>query len=229
MKDNIEIELEEYIKNSNESFYVVQIGANDGKMADPIYNKAIRFGWSGVLVEPVKYLYNRLVNNYKNTNTNLQFENSVITTHTGTIDFYQFPMELESNEEFPFWANGMGSILKPFSSLGHNTLKDKNFEMIKQKTPCLTFEDLIKKYNVKNIDLLQTDIEGYDGTLLTSIDFSLIKPKFIRYEDKHIDTALRDGLTEVSSQQVVEYLKTSGYDVGGRSNGFDRVCKLKNI
>ena len=227
MKEEIELELEKYITKSDSSFFVVQIGANDGKMADPIHNQVKSFGWSGVFVEPVKYIFDRLQKNYEGFGTNLKFENSAVTSHTGEIDFYQFPPELESNDEFPYWASGMGSVLKPFGSPGHNTLKNKNFKMIKQKTPCITFSDLVLKYNISKIDLLQIDVEGYDGTLLMSIDFNKIKPKFIRYEDKHIDTVLRDNLTNVSSKDVVEYLQSVGYEVGNRTNGFDRICRLR--
>ena len=227
MKDEIEKDLDDYISKSDDNFFVLQIGANDGKMADPIYNKVKSYNWKGVLVEPVKYLFERLKLNYANYESNLKFENSVVTTHTGEVDFYQFPEEFENNSDFPYWASGVGSVLKPFNSPGHTTLKNKNFKMIKKKTPCITFSDLISKYNITKIDLLQIDVEGYDGTLLRSIDFNLIKPKYIRYEDKHIDTAHRGGLTKISSSEVVEYLNSNGYLVGKRTNGFDRVCKLK--
>ena len=227
MRDKVESELDLYIKKSDSNFFVLQIGANDGKMADPIYSKVISHRWKGVMVEPVKHLFDRLRKNYEGHNLDIKFENSVVTTYTGEIDFYQFPESYESNKDFPYWANGVGSVLQPFNSPGHNNLKSKNFKMLKKKTPCIKFSDLIRKYDITNIDLLQIDIEGYDGTLLRSIDFDLIKPKFIRYEDKHIDTALKDGLTEISSKQVIEYLKSNGYTVGNRTNGFDRVCKLK--
>tara|TARA_B100001093_G_C26623910_1_gene925895 strand:- start:203 stop:886 length:684 start_codon:yes stop_codon:yes gene_type:complete len=227
MKKNIETELDLYIKKNNSNFFVVQIGANDGRMADPIYNKVKQYNWSGVFVEPVTYLFERLKQNYKGVNSNLMFENSVISNYTGQIDFYQFPIELEQNKDFPFWANGLGSILEPFNSPAHNNLKSKNFKMEKKKTPCLKFLDLVKKYNISKIDLLQIDVEGYDGMLLMDIDFTRIKPKFIRYEDKHINTAFKDGLTNVSSSDVISYLEKNGYEVSEINNGFDRICCLR--
>tara|TARA_B100000676_G_scaffold211881_1_gene208229 strand:+ start:72 stop:755 length:684 start_codon:yes stop_codon:yes gene_type:complete len=227
MRDEIELELNNAINKSDASFFVVQIGANDGQMADPIHQKVKAHKWSGVFVEPVKYLYERLQKNYEGFGTDLKFENSVITNFTGVVDFNQFPQEFEDDSEFPFWANGMGSLLEPFSSPAHTNLKTKNFKMVKRKTPCLTFTDLLNKYEVKKIDLLQIDVEGYDGELLAGIDFSHIKPKYIRYEDKHIDTAFKDGLTKVSSDGVISHLIGCGYEVGERTNGFDRVCRLK--
>ena len=95
MGDKIQLELNNAISKSDSSFFVVQIGANDGQMADPIHNKVKAHKWSGVFVEPVKYLYERLQKNYKGFGTNLKFENSVITDFTGEVDFYQFPQEFE--------------------------------------------------------------------------------------------------------------------------------------
>jgi FkbM family methyltransferase len=221
-KEFPEHRLNEYIKSSNEDFFVLQIGANDGKMADPIYNKVKSYKWQGLFVEPVTYLFNRLKQNYQGCDT-LKFENSVIAKHTGEIDFFQFPEEFEDNTEFPFWASGMGSVLEPFDSPGHKNVKSKNFEMVKKKTSCLTFTDLLNKHNVKRIDLLQIDTEGFDGEIICSIDFSRIRPKYIRYEEKHIQRVFDQNMTSVSSQNVTDYLRKHGYITGGVTNGFDRV------
>lgn len=227
MKDTYQLspetKLDEYIQTSNQDFFVLQIGANDGKMADPIHNKVKMYKWSGLFVEPITYLYNRLRTNYNGCN-NLKFENSVIAKHTGNIDFFQFPEELENNKEFPFWASGMGSVLEPFDSPGHKNVKSKNFEMVKKKTPCLTFTDLLNKHNVKHIDLLQIDTEGFDGEIICSIDFSRIRPKYIRYEEKHIQRVYDQNMTSVSSKDVVNHLTHHNYVIGDVLNGFDRVC-----
>jgi len=45
--------------------FFIQIGANDGKTYDYIYPIARDRGWRGVLVEPIGYLFSRLVENYR--------------------------------------------------------------------------------------------------------------------------------------------------------------------
>tara|TARA_B100002019_G_scaffold115210_1_gene99114 strand:- start:3747 stop:5216 length:1470 start_codon:yes stop_codon:yes gene_type:complete len=221
---NIETDkvLDAYIEKSDSNFFVLQIGANDGKMADPVFKYVKLYKWKGLFVEPVTYLFDRLIENYRGCE-GLRFENSVIAKHSGEIDFFQFPREFEDNKEFPYWASGMGSVLKPFDSPGHKNIKSKNFNMIKQKTPCLTFTDLLSKYNIDSIDLLQIDAEGYDGELICSINFDQIKPKFIRYEDRHVQRVYEQKLTSVSSSDVTNYLAKNGYVNGKVSNGFDRV------
>lgn len=222
---NPALELEKHIREVKSDFFVVQIGANDGKMADPLHSSVRRYGWQGIFVEPVTYLYNKLIENYKGCE-GLVFENIAIAKHDGEVEFYQFPQELEKEDEFPFWAPGMGSLLEPFVSPGHTTLKSRNFKMIKKKTPCLAYNSLLVKHDVEKVDLLQIDIEGYDGELLTGMDFSGVKPKFIRYEDRHIQRVYDQGLTSVSSADVVEHLSSAGYSVSQVTNGFDRVCFL---
>jgi FkbM family methyltransferase len=219
-----EQKLNDHIRSSK-NFFVVQIGANDGKMADPIHNLVKKYKWNGLFIEPVEYLFNKLKKNYEGCDS-LIFENLAITEENGYVDFYQFPQELENNEDFPYWAPGMGSVLKPFDSPGHNTLKQKNFQMVIRKTPCMTFNSLVEKHNINEIDLLQIDVEGYDGQLIKSINFDKIKPKYIRYEDKHINRAYNEKLTNINSEQVIEYLESVGYNVDSCNNGFDRVCFL---
>ena len=50
---------------------------------------------------------------------------------------------------------------------------------------CITFNDLIKKYKVKKIDLLHIDTEGYDYEILKTLDFK-IKPNMILFEHKNL-------------------------------------------
>ena len=77
--------LESYKPNN---FFVLQIGAHDGITADPISNKVKKNSWSGLFVEPVDYLFERLKLNYKGYD-NLKFENSVISNTKGYVDFYE--------------------------------------------------------------------------------------------------------------------------------------------
>ena len=59
------------------NFFFVQIGACDGVFVDPIHRFIIKHRWRGVLVEPVPYLFNLLMQNYEGYN--LIFENVAIS------------------------------------------------------------------------------------------------------------------------------------------------------
>jgi FkbM family methyltransferase len=52
--------------------------------------------------------------------------------------------------------------------------------------PTLSMNDLLEKYKVKKIDLLQIDTEGYDFEILQTFDFNKISPTIIIYEHQHL-------------------------------------------
>ena len=54
--------------------------------------------------------------------------------------------------------------------------------MQKVKVKCISFADFIKLNSIEKLDLLLLDTEGYDYQILMSIDFTLIKPRMIRFE-----------------------------------------------
>ena len=153
-----------------ENFFVLQIGACDGVMADPIYHKINEYGWSGLLVEPQKNEFKKLRSNYKK-NENIKLENVAIADTSGYRKLYKIE-ESSINHD---WQRGTASFL--------NKPRFKSYEEVK----CLTFNELIKKNDIRNIDLLQIDVEGYDFEILKLFDFSSFTPSLIRYEHKHLN------------------------------------------
>ena len=37
-------------------FFFIQIGSNDGRFGDPIRKNIKKYNWSGILIEPIKYI-----------------------------------------------------------------------------------------------------------------------------------------------------------------------------
>src|SRR5436305_1438250 len=54
--------------------FVVQVGAHDGSIVDPLRAELVRRPWSGILVEPVPYVFARLRASY-GRNSRLALEN----------------------------------------------------------------------------------------------------------------------------------------------------------
>ena len=66
----------------------------------------------------------------------------------------------------------------------NHSVKESHIEKIKVET--LTFENLIKKYDLTEIDLLYIDVEGYDDKIvLDFLDNSQLRPILI-FEYIHI-------------------------------------------
>ena len=49
----------------NEPIFFMNIGANDGLAGDPLREFIVTKGWNGILVEPVDYVFQRLVKAYR--------------------------------------------------------------------------------------------------------------------------------------------------------------------
>ena len=68
--------------------FFIQIGAHDGKTNDYIYPVARELGWRGILVEPIPYLFERLVENYQGSQ-GLIFENVALAEQIGQKWIYR--------------------------------------------------------------------------------------------------------------------------------------------
>ncbi len=183
---------------------IIQIGSHVGNTCnDPIFN-IVDNNTKLILVEPVPFLFEQLKNNYnqKFGNTeNIVFINKAVSDFIGEVEM-TVPSERNNLSQLPFWVSQLGSI-NPDHALGHvgNLLVDK----IIVKTT--TINEIVKEFNVKQIDLLHTDTEGHDYTILMNYNFD-IKPKKIMFEHKHMDGLFKVG---IKYQELTNRLISLGY------------------
>lgn len=176
------------LDSSKETVYFVQIGSNDGKTNDPLYRYiSSSTTWQGILVEPVSFLFERLKKNYADR-TNLKFEKSLISNVCGNQKLYYVSSEAKDFlPDLPWWHDQIGSFSKQYiiDTLGNNALPFICEEVL----PSLTLSDLFKKYHVKDLDLLHTDVEGYDYEIIKQLDTrksAINRPLMILAEYKNL-------------------------------------------
>lgn len=192
----------EYIFQDKEVSFI-QIGANDGVLADPLNALIKKYHWSGVLVEPLPHLFEKLKKNYKGV-PNLNFANVAITDQRGTLDFYTIDVNTEwYKNHAPIWADQLGSFYPDhiYNHFGPDA------PVLRFEIPCITLSDLIDQYSITDIDLLHMDTEGHDTTIILSIDFNKIKPTVIMFEQGH---SYRDPQKFID---CLDYLHANGYVV----------------
>ena len=143
------------------NFYFIQIGANDGIDSDPIREWIIEYDWSGIMFEPQKTIYQELLKLYKD-NKKINCINSGIAEKEGIYKLYNHKL-----------GHGGNSLLTTSKYININDYEEIH---------CNTFENIIKKYDIENINLLTIDTEGYDSKILNSIDFGNINIKNIWFE-----------------------------------------------
>jgi len=174
---------DEYVEDLNVKLggclFFVEIGAMDGIHHDALYKHIVANPeWQGVLVEPLPDMFDKLKDNYKG-NDNLKFENSAITDKNGIADITRIPFE-KVNRECPEWADGI-STLKPDQHIigRYENLKP---HAVKESVKTITFAKLVEKYDIKKIDLLQMDTEGYDKEIFDQIWLTGFRPSIIKLE-----------------------------------------------
>jgi FkbM family methyltransferase len=174
--------------------YVIQIGANDGINHDPIHKFVKRDHWKGVLVEPQPDVFRYQLFPLYLRNAGIYMENIAISHEIGLMDMFKISFCAER------WATGLTTFHKP-------TLQDKvdrgdvdiiakrkgirvpssKSEYINQvKVEAKTFEFIRAKYQIKNVDVLQIDVEGFDFEVIKLYDLSKNKSKVIVFESRHL-------------------------------------------
>jgi FkbM family methyltransferase len=185
---------------------IIQIGSHIGNTCnDPIFN-IVDNNDTLILVEPVPFLFEQLKNNYNAkfvNNQNIFFINKAVSNFVGEMEM-TIPSEKNDFSRLPFWASQLASV-DPYHALGH--INNLLVEKIIVKTT--TINEIVKEYNVTQIDLLHTDTEGHDYTILMNYNFE-IKPKQIMFEHKHMDGLFKVG---IKYQELSTRLLSLGYKI----------------
>ena len=162
-----------------------------------------------LLVEPVPYNYKILKDTYKN-NRNIFVCTEAVFSENSKKNFY-FVKEESIPKLGKHWASGIGSFDKQHI-LNHKSkrFKIQDHDIDKIEIDFITFENLIKKYEINSIDNLQIDVEGAEYEILNSIDFKKIRINSIQFESKHFDGTFNEG---PKLSIIKEKLSENGYNL----------------
>ena len=192
---------------------IVQIGANDGVRFDDLNEFINKYKIESLLVEPVKDNFQKLQKKYNNVQF-VTLENSAIFTSNKDLILYKV------DEKFLHYYGvhipGITSLDK--SHLLKHGVKLKH--IVNESVNSITINELFNKHNIKNLDLLYIDAEGYDGNLV--LDFllhSILKPIII-FEYIHIQNEIFN--------KVISKLNNS-YKIFSLNGNVICIPKNKNI
>lgn len=195
---------------SKDNFFFIQIGAHEGgtinrekrewspHLIDRLHLYIEKFKWKGILVEPHEGSFKKLIKFYDKQKDDLIFENIAISEKNGEATLY-----ISSSTELSSLVD-VNPILKK-TLVATKTVKT------------LTINELCKKHNVKNYNLLQIDTEGYDTKIIKDIDFSVARPEAICFEYIH------SGNKELD--ETYSFLKQNNYNLVFKDN-FDCLFTL---
>lgn len=203
---------------ANGSVSFVQVGANDGKMADPLYPIIQRYKhaveWTGVLVEPVPWLMRRLRQETYADMHAFDFVSAVVNASCANahVDFFTVdPTSLSPDH----WLNGIGSLTVP---------RVRNEDVYKRisAVPCLTWEALTAEHIATRLgrapDFVLIDVEGHDHALVRALSaWPFGRPALIVFE-----MWSADELPEGAERATNEFLRDAGFTTC--AFGADRVA-----
>lgn len=189
--------MKKYAQYNEEEFLINYFkGVNNGTLvdigaADGINNSNSRYlielGWSGLLVEPNKKNFQKLIDLYSE-NKNIILENMGCSEKSiESAEFY-----IDQNDQY--------QQLSTFSS--NQVLKCKkmyNCGFINDKIDLIKTSDLLLKHSLNRIDFMSIDTESYDTNVIKGIDFFMCDIDLICVEDNDMELNL--------------ILKNNGYNI----------------
>jgi FkbM family methyltransferase len=172
--------MEKYLNFTNGFF--IEAGANDGVSQSNTTSLEQR-GWTGLLVEPNYFKYQECVRNRPNC---------IVENYALVSSSYNKPT-ISGDFNHTDWGNSLMSMVIDKDRVEAQKYRTANHSII--EVPATTLTSLLLKHNIKKVDFLSLDVEGYEISVLNGLDFNIFKPTYVLLEaSTHEDrrTALID-------------------------------------
>jgi FkbM family methyltransferase len=182
------------VSKNLDQIFVIQVGANDGINHDPIHKFVKRDKWKGLLIEPQPDVFRYQLFPLYMRDEGIFMENIAISEESTLMDMYKLSFTRER------WATGLTTFHRPTlqdkvdrgdvddiaKSKGIEVPSKKEDYIDEFKVESKTFELLRAKYQIKEVDVLQIDVEGFDFEVIKLYDLTRNKPKVIVFESSHL-------------------------------------------
>jgi|LakMenEpi03Aug12_release.lakeMendotaPanAssembly.Ray.scaffolds.fasta_scaffold238712_2 FkbM family methyltransferase len=199
--------LQEILSTIQNGFFF-EAGANDGVEESNTHFLELN-GWQGILVEPNPSKYYQCSLNRK-----AQSIHGALVSNT-----YNEPT-VKGN----FLRTDRNSLMCSIFDIPDYFTEHQKQEIYGKinegavEVPALTLEYIFDTNNVKHVDFLSLDLEGYEVAALSGLNFNKIKPKYIL-----IETANNPDY----QQYTLEFLSNKGYSYFEKISGNDDLFILE--
>jgi len=195
---------------------IIQVGANDGLLQDPVHALIRQYGIPAILVEPLPDIFDRLKVNYAGVQ-GVRFMNAAISHTPGETQMFRIKTGVAG---LPDWVGGVATFDKETliaHSLKRLRIKTTLFASYVEsvKVSVITMRELLaQNADFGIIMMLQIDTEGHDANVVKSALQAGLLPPIIRYEHKLLPLA-----EQVNCRQL---LADQGYSFA--SDDSDTLC-----
>lgn len=206
--------LSRYSRDIGRGFTVIQIGANDGITHDPIHKFIKRDGWSGVLLEPQRYVFDEFLSKLYENHADLHVLNAAVGYEDGTATLYKIGF---SNSR---WATGLATfdraILEGAFESGYverrsakegTSIPDRaSRRIVAEEVEVICPSTLMERFDISRIDLLMIDTEGFDFEVIKMFDIAATRPGLIVFEHLHLsERSYRDCLALLEANDYLTW------------------------
>lgn len=168
------------LADTKKKIFFVNIGCNDGLAGNPLREFIVTRQWQGIMVEPVGYVFQRLVKAYEKF-PEIHCENAAIGEISGKKPFYY----IRKNNVLPPGYDQIGSFSKD-TILNHDYLFPGVTQYIESRDfICLTLQDLLAKHRAGYVNVYLIDAEGFDYEIIKQIDLKK-PPTLVIFETIHL-------------------------------------------
>ena len=138
---------------------LVQVGACDGVMADNVRRYILSHQIESLLIEPISYNYNLLVDNYKDCD---------FVRHTKiAVDEQAGYREMSFFHKIP----GKDHMIGVASFYDIDWKREFPNHVMNELVECDTLNNILQKFNMLDANIFQIDTEGHDYHIVKQIDF----------------------------------------------------------
>ena len=168
------------------SKFFIEIGTADFNTCEDLALK----GWKGIFVEPVKPLLDNIMRY-----DGCIYENCAILPWNGHTPFKYYNPDVTEG-----WRRGVGNARR---SANHFNIPKYAKDIVEIDVKCMKLDTLIEKHDVKEIDFLKIDIEGWEYRILDNYSW-IFKPKELKIEYEHWN---------IDHEPYVKLLESMDYEV----------------
>ena len=193
--------VEEIARRSGRPLTFVQIGSCDGKTNDPLHDVVRSQQWSGVLVEPVPWLFEQLVSNYEGV-PGLHFFQVAVGGGEGPMTMHS----VDPRPGDPHWVAQLTSFDRDVVLSHAYALPDLESRIFAVEVRSRTVQSLIAEAGLSTVDVLHIDAEGFDDHIIRHLPLTAPwAPQFLIFEKKHLSATRYTDLKK--------HLREAGYTV----------------
>ena len=201
-----------YLGQNHQNIFCVSVGAMDGVMFDELYEPSKLYGFKGLYIEPIPYLFKRLKCNLGEDTGNI-YECCAISDYDGEIDMITIDQDVIEQGLVHSCFYGMSAVWPPKNGLGSQGDSETVQNYGKRiKVQCRKLSTVLEANCIRAIDVIKIDAEGHDYQVFRQIDFDRYKPSVVRLEWINLNPDDKERVTETFRRHHYLY-QIEGMDI----------------